>query len=499
MFKIAFICPGYENLGLEYLSAVLKQNGFKVELFLDPIIFDESGFVKNRIFKRLFGRDRAILKSIVDFQPSLVGMPVLSDNFLWACKWARLIKECLRIPVVLGGIHPTSVPESAISNRYIDYICVGEGEEAMLELCQSLSEKKDISGIRNIWHKSGDDIVSNPVRPPLELDNLPFPDKDLFFDKYPFFRYGYKTSTSRGCVYRCAYCCNNIMSKLYNNRFYRQRSADNVIEELKLAKKKYRSRFIHFVDEVFNVNQDWLKEFLDLYKKEIDLPFDCYVYPDLVSADLVDLLKKSGCFKVQMGVQTVNEQKRKQLLKRESSNQKIKQAILAFRNSGIFVSCDNILGLPGEAEDDLFSMYEFYDEYTPDYCELFWLRFYPETDITLESIKNNYLSSGDYADIKDGKLSGGLFSSASGKLARRYSFLLKSTPYISRPVRKMILKTGILNLVPYIPSDILIILSKLIKKPKYDIYTQRTFSRYWHFVIREGLGRKRHEKIEDRQ
>jgi len=280
-----------------------------------------------------------------------------------------------------------------------------------------------------------------------------------------------------------------VSNKIYNNRFYRQRSIENVIKELKLAKRRYYPKFIHFVDEIFNANTNWLKEFLKIYKKEIDLPFDCYIYPDLVDSSLAYKLKSSGCFKIQMGVQTINENIRKNLFKRYSFNEKIKEAILIFKKLKIFVTCDNILGIPGEKEEDLISLCNFYNKYTPDCCELFWLRFYPETDITLDSLRKNFLSSKDYENIKEGKVWGGLvntrFKHSLGKLSKKYSLLLKFIPCIPKRIRKIIIKFKIFYLFPYVPFDMLIILNKLIKKPKYDIYTQQTLGRYTYFMIRK--------------
>jgi radical SAM superfamily enzyme YgiQ (UPF0313 family) len=188
-----------------------------------------------------------------------------------------------------------------------------------------------------------------------ELDVLPFPDKEIYYSRYPIFKNGYLIATSRGCPFKCTYCCNNIYYHLYSNasRIVRKRSISNVITELELAKSKYGPKFIHFVDDVFNYDQKWLFEFLAIYKDMIGLPFSCYLFPDFVDVQMAEALKESGCFKIQMGVQVVSDDKKKNVLKRSSSQEKIGEAIELLKKKKIYLVCDSIFGFPDETEDEL--------------------------------------------------------------------------------------------------------------------------------------------------
>jgi len=494
MFKVAFICPGYENLGLEYLSAVLKKEGFSVELFLDPILFAESGFIKNPVLKNIFCFKEQLLKELVTFAPSLVGIPVLSDNFPWAQDWVKEIKAVLDVPVIFGGIHPSSVPFKVLASSQVDYVCVGEGEKPLRDLCQALQNREDTTKIPQILTRSCSDPEREFLLQGVDINKIPFPDKELFYPKYPFFNSGYITTASRGCVFKCAYCCNNVWYKRYQGKFYRRRSVPNIIEELVQAKQKYAPAYIHFTDEIFNVEPEWLGAFVEEYKKAVALPFDCYIYPDLVTDEVARKLKEGGCFKVQMGVQTFDQNLRENFLSRKSDNAKIGEVINTFKKLNIFVACDNILGIPGEKEEGLTELIKFYHRYTPDSCELFWLKFYPGTDITEESFKEGIISSDEYLEIEERSLADGLMTQgrlgAENKFIKKYILWLKLLPGLKSKTREWIIKSRIFKLFPYLPLSLLIILNKFFKRARYDIYTERAYKRYKYFIYRKLLGKK---------
>ncbi|MBU1997921.1 MAG: cobalamin B12-binding domain-containing protein, partial [Candidatus Omnitrophica bacterium] len=95
MFRVAFVYPGYENLGIEYLSATLKKRGIQTKLFFDPVLFSESGFLSNRFLGKLFSFQKYLLREIINYKPDLVCFSVVTDNYPWAIRWAREIKYSL--------------------------------------------------------------------------------------------------------------------------------------------------------------------------------------------------------------------------------------------------------------------------------------------------------------------------------------------------------------------------------------------------------------------
>lgn len=491
---MAFIYPGYENLGVEYLSATLKNNDFETRLFFDPILFSESGFINNKFLSSPFSNKKNILNAIVDYQPDLLCFSVITDNYKWACNWAKEVKSRISVPIIFGGIHPTSVPERVIQEPFVDYICIGEGDIAIVELAKALQENGDTNSIQNIWLKRDGLIFKNEVRPPIsDLDALPFPDKDIYYLQAPIFQDGYLISTSRGCPFKCSYCCNNVYFELYKNTgsVIRRRSADNVIRELEEAKLKYNPKFIHFVDDVFNYNRNWLFDFLDKYRVKVRLPFACYIYPDLVDLLMVKYLKESGCFKIQMGLQVINENKRKTVLKRDSLQENIARAIDYFKKAGIFVTCDNILGFPDEKEEDLLLLAYFYNEHTPNHSENFWLRYYPKTEITKWALDNNYISTDISEEIENGNYNLGLIRKPKYICAKLYTdkfiFLLNIFPFLPKIMRSFILKNRFYRLFPKFSGLLFIIIVKTVNHPKYDFNTIRTIKRYLYFGLRKFL------------
>lgn len=491
MFKIAFIYPGYENIGIECLSANLKRNGFEVKLFLDPIIFSESGFINIGFLASFFSFQEYLLQQIIDYQPDLICFSVITDNYHWACDWAKKIKHKLFVPIVFGGIHATSVPDKVIAEPFVDYVCVGEGDIALAELAKAARDKKDATLIPNIWAKNNGSIFKNEIAAPIQdLDQLPFPDKDLYYSSCPIFSDGYLISTSRGCPFHCAYCCNNVYHSLYNNKgkIVRRRSCSNVLAELEQARKKYKPKFIHFVDEVFNYDKEWVIDFLEKYKKNIALPFSCYVFPDLVNRSISKLLREAGCFKVQMGLQVIDDQKRKVVLQRSSTKNEIAQAIRCLKNSGIFVTCDNIFGFPDEREEELISLCYFYHQNMPDHCENFWLRYYPKAAITDWALENNYIDKDKIKEIENGDINFGLIRNPEHLNGRTYVhqfiLFLNIYKYLPSVFRVLILKHRWYRLLPKVSVVFLLIIFRIINHPRYDFNTIRTIKRYLYFCAK---------------
>ena len=434
--KITFLYWGYENPGLEYLSAVLKKAGHQTELVFDPALFNTFHVMNSRLFN-LFDHRQELVQRVIDSKPDLVGISVLSEDYAWGCEMAKAIKERKDIPVVFGGKHPTSLPEKVIKEDFVDYVCVGEGEEAMTELADAVEGGASARTIENIWSKSNGTVFSNlPRKLHSDLDCLPFADKDLFYDEYRGFSRIYTISSSRGCPHTCSYCHNSLLREIYRGKgpYLRRRSVDNVIEELKLAKEKYNIKKIYFLDEIFVYDINWLREFTEKYKKSINLPFGCEVYSSFVNQEVVDLLQSAGCQAVDMGIQTISEDLRKRVLNRRGLNQEIKSAFNLFRKTKIFIYVGVILGLPEQGEKEALDIAWFFNRYRPDLILTSWLRYYPRTPIVQTAREKNILSQSDIERIERGEeflpfvRQGHTFDKRLGKIAN----LILISPFIPR-------------------------------------------------------------------
>jgi len=382
--RVVFVYGAYENLGIEYLSAVLKQHGYDTKLVFDPLLFNDH-IVYVPLLDKLFSYRDKVVKQVIRLNPDVVCFSVISDDYGWACDLAKQIKNIVDVPIVFGGIHPTSVPEIVIRNKFVDFVVVGEGEYALLDIVMCLESGKPCNNIPNVWLKKDGKIIRNNVRKLVQnLDKLPFTDKDLFYRTVPLYFYTeYSIMTSRGCPYRCSYCNNSYLRDIYSGKgaYLRRRSVDNVIEELNERKDKYNIRYIHFDDEIFTYDIKWLEEFALRYRKEIDVPFFCWVHPVTINKKTVSLLKKAGCSEVEMGVQTINERVRRDVLNRFVSNRQIKDAIRLLNRENIWITTDNIFQIPGQSEDDIIELARFYNENRVDLIQVYWLRYYPKTKI----------------------------------------------------------------------------------------------------------------------
>jgi radical SAM superfamily enzyme YgiQ (UPF0313 family) len=376
--KVAFVqYPWWDLIGVMYLSAVLKENGHKCEVFIG---------------------EKNLIKSLKKFSPDIAAFSVVTGPHFWDLRMAKIIKEELDIPIIFGGPHPTFFPQ-VIENENVDIICRGEGEYAMLELANKMEDGKDITKIKNLWVKQNGRIFKNDLRPLIEnLDELPFPDREIYYKKYKFLRnYPMKVFlASRGCPYDCTFCFNHAMKKLYKGKgtYVRRRSVDNVIEEIKVVRKKYPLRTITFTDDIFILDTKWLDEFFKKYSDEVGIPYVCYIRADLINEKIVRGLKESGCWAVCWGIESGNEYLRNVILKKRVTQVQILRTARLLKKYGIKMSVYNILGLPGETLDNALETLLLNIKIKVDWpwCSIF--QPYPGTELTEYAKKKGYLDEG---------------------------------------------------------------------------------------------------------
>jgi radical SAM superfamily enzyme YgiQ (UPF0313 family) len=338
MYKVLFISDIMENLevavfepvGLLLLSAVLKENNISVD-----ICSTEKKEIEN---------------SFEVFKPDIVAYSITTGRHKFFIELNRKLKNTYQFRSIFGGPHPTFFPEM-IQEDGVDIICVGEGEKALLELVQNLEQSKSISAIPNLWikEKSGN-IIRNNVGPFIsDLDTIPFPDRELLnkYSQYKKSKIRY-TVASRGCLWKCSYCFNDSIMKIYNGKgnILRIRSVDHVIEELKILKEQYNVHWIHFSDSNFVSRKEWILKFCDRYKKEINLPWDCNMTISFLTDEVAKEMKASQCFKVTFAIETGNEEMRKRVLNRHITNQVIFEKATILRKHKIGFMTQNMVGLP---------------------------------------------------------------------------------------------------------------------------------------------------------
>ena len=262
----------------------------------------------------------------------------------------KIKKQFKNIPLLCGGPHATSAPSQVLKNSYIDYVCIGEGEYFMLDFLEYLQGKREKRSIKNLAYRgSSGQITVNELRPPINpLDELPFPDTELF-DSHIRNSDSASLFAGRGCPYECAYCSNSYFNKIYKNKFLRFKKPETVIREIKFLIHKYpHIKQIHFSDSVFITNTRWLSDFCRLYKNSFNLPFSCTAHPMVINDENMKLLKGSGCNKILFGIQSGNEFIRNKIMLRRVSDKKTKESIEIVKKYKLDFTVDIIFGVPLE-------------------------------------------------------------------------------------------------------------------------------------------------------
>jgi anaerobic magnesium-protoporphyrin IX monomethyl ester cyclase len=356
----------YEPLGLLYLSSVLRQAGHEVRL---AVAADEDPVTVARAW-----------------QPAVLGYSVYTGSQAYYRDLNLRIKGTLAgVVSVFGGPHPTYFPEF-VEEPGVDAVCIGEGEGAILDLVKAVEAGRPLSGIGNWWLKSDGTVERNPVRDlENDLDLLPFPDRELLFEKDSFIRQsGIKHFiTSRGCPYDCTYCFNHALAEVYRGKGkrLRQMSVGRVIEEVQGVQARYPMQFVVFLDDLFIVHAEWLRELAERFPREVGLPFFCNVRANLVTKEKMALLKEAGCTSVGMGLETGNASLRNEILNRNLSNEQIIQASRLIHEAGIQLLTTNMLGLPGGTLQLDFETLALNHTCQPAYANAFLYQPYPRTEL----------------------------------------------------------------------------------------------------------------------
>ncbi len=322
--KILLISP-YPSLvsyGIRMLSACLKQGGHESAILFMPDT-DDRGLVNC---------DQSAIDQIVELArgKDLIGISLTSNYFLVIKDLCNKLRRKLNIPIVLGGVHPTVSYGDCLD--FSDYIFRGESELAFCDFVTNFNSEnpRPLSQIDNLIYKEGNKIFINSIKNPSDLDRLPFPDYDgghfiIVRNKKAvlshkilqlFLKGSYMTFPTRGCPFKCAYCCNNSYHELYkNNKIFRYRSVPNLINELIWCKEKIDIDSLIFDDDAFlALNDLYLKEFVELFKNKINLPLAITSVNPQMAASVegkLDILRSLNITFMRMGIQSGSEDIRK--------------------------------------------------------------------------------------------------------------------------------------------------------------------------------------------
>lgn len=340
------------SLGLASIAAYCRKHG------IEPKVIDLR--LPHRTIKD-------VLDYISNSKPILIGITAFTTEITAGNEIAGAIKKVFpKLPIVVGGPHPSIIPEETLSEfTNLDIVVIGEGEKTIVELVQIFENdrKGKIDGVRGIaFRRNGEIIVNQPPQPIEEINSLPFPAWDSFDIEYynPIF----PVSTSRGCPYPCYFCT----PKYLGNRV-RVKNYQNIVKEIKWLVDRFGAKRIQFADATLGLLKEGAMLMCDeLIKTKLNkkIKWDCETRADSVNLELLKKMKEAGCEWVAFGVETGSERILKEVVQKGETKEQIRNAVKLAKKAGIKVRCFFILGHYTETVDTIKETINFALELNPD-------------------------------------------------------------------------------------------------------------------------------------
>ena len=370
--KLLLLNPGFfynspylqitEPLGILYLAAYIRERSGHDVSVLDCV---SSKFTKKiSPQKYWYGlTHEEMLREIGKNEPDMIGISCMfsrkKDDFFAAAKAVR--EKFPQAKLVAGGTFPSLSPDEVMKSGLFDYCIIGEAEASLLELINSLADKKPLNNIDGIVFRSEDGIFQNPKVSFMEnLDDIPFPARDLIdYDAYLTrkivvhglgLRRTASVLTSRSCPNRCNFCS---MFKIHGPR-WRGRGAGNIVDELVHLRRDYAVRDFFIMDDNFTFKKPRAMEFCERLcatglKFRWNTPNGISI--KTLDRELLAAMKKSGCVSICIAIETGDEELRNNVIGKRLTNDKIREAAETARDLGLLTTAFYIIGMPGETEE----------------------------------------------------------------------------------------------------------------------------------------------------
>lgn len=384
--KVLFLYPNMQLMmvipaSITTLSAYLKERGVETDLFdttyykitekssdearvdvcqVKPVNFADVG-----VAYKTTDMVEDFYKKVDEYKPDILA---ISANDFTVPISNKLIKgfkiKYPNIHVIMGGIFSTMFPNKAISNLDVDSICIGDGFKPLYTLVKRLETGESITNIPNLWVKVLRGVFMNPIGKPIDIDDIPYDDFDIF-DKKRFYRpMGGKLLKilpffiDIGCPYNCAYCVAPTLRNMYKeagHNYLRVKSVDHIINELKFQVEKHKPDYLYCSTEnFFSRPKEHIKELAERYHNEIGLPFWCESRVETITDENIKLLKYMGCDRISIGLESGNEQYRINTLKKTFTNDQFYDAMEVLNDNRLNVTINNMIGHMDETRAMLF-------------------------------------------------------------------------------------------------------------------------------------------------
>lgn len=348
-------------LGLSYVAAALEKAGFKVEVLDNYLLKKSTDDIK---------------QMVRNADPELVGITCSSASYPRCVETAKAVKEALpSCKVVVGGWHPSYMPDSMLQHPEIDYVVIGEGERAMTELATCITKGGDdkvAAQIAGVAYRHEGKIVKTTQKFIKDLDDIPFPARHLlpmrlYEQEIPYLKAKPFTTMNvvRGCPFNCVYC----ETRRLWGQTCRAFSPQRVIDEIKHLVANYGTKGIYFVGDNFTINKKRTIELCELIKKsKLDIEWVCDTRADMISRNLLQAMKEAGCRTIWFGVESGSPRILEKINKGITNEQTI-QAFKLCREVGIQIASSFMMGIPGETLEDMENTYKFAKKLDPDWAQ----------------------------------------------------------------------------------------------------------------------------------
>ncbi len=325
---------GYYPIGLAIIGRILENEGHEV-------------LIKDYYYKKYAPSTEEVLALIRRFKPDVFGMTCMTMNRVSCFRYSKIAKQINpNIKVIMGGVHASIMHEQILKNFPIDAIVIGEGEITTPELIKAFEKNKKLGDIKGIAFKDKKNrVIITGCRSPIEnLDLIPFPKHEAFAEVINKTKEAVMI-TSRGCPFGCTFCS----TTRYWGRKWRARSANNVVDEIEMLKKKFPSlKYITFYDDEFTIDKKRIMDLCDeMIKRKLGFEWSCAARVDSVSEEMLKKMKMAGCTNIGYGVES-GSQKMLDAMGKKITLAQIKDAINLTNKVGIHYSPFLMVGIPGE-------------------------------------------------------------------------------------------------------------------------------------------------------
>ncbi len=360
----------YPKLGLMYVAAWYERATGNTSEFIDCPPEGTS--------------EQELLERVREIKPDMVAMSIMTFNLLDALQTANALKrEHPKLKICLGGPHVNMYPKETLEQPAIDYVVFGEGEKIFTHLATALEQDMEnppaLQTIKGLgWKQNGVSTINPAETELLDLDELPFPARHLVdVSKYQHIigegRQFFTIQATRGCPAACTFC------DIRKTKF-RCRSPESVVDEIEqLVNMGVDDLF--FVDDTITINKQNLIDTCNLIvERGLKLHYKISARVDTINEEVVQALKKSGCYRIHFGIESASPRHLKYLQKGQTP-EKVERACEMVRNAGIGFFAYMMIGIPHETREEMFATVDFAKKLKPDYAQFSICTPYPKTEL----------------------------------------------------------------------------------------------------------------------